>query len=202
MKIALIGASGNAGSRILAELSRRGHVVTAIVRNPERVAALPGVTAVKGDVYDVKNLAAVLKGHDVAISSVHFTASDPVKLIEAVHASGVKRYLVVGGAGSLEVAPGVKLIDTPEFPAIYKAEASAGNVFLDLLKQEKQLDWTYLSPSALFEAGQRTGKFRLGKEQLLASEKGSSISFEDFAIALADEIEKPAHSRQRFTVGY
>jgi putative NADH-flavin reductase len=202
MKIALIGASGNAGSRILAELSRRGHVVTAIARNPERIAKLPGVTTVKGDVYDVKSLAAALKGHDVAISSVHFTASDPKKLIEAVHASGVKRYFVVGGAGSLEVAPGVKLIDTPEFPPIYKAEAAAGNVFLDLLKQEKQLDWTYLSPSAVFEAGERTGKFRLGKDQLLTNDKGSSISFEDFAIALADEIEKPAHSRQRFTVGY
>jgi putative NADH-flavin reductase len=202
MKIALIGASGNAGSRILAELSHRGHSVTAIVRNPEKVGALPGVTTAKGDVYDVKSLATALKGHDAVISSVHFTASDPLKLIEAVEASGVKRYLIVGGAGSLEVAPGVKLIDTPEFPAIYKAEATAGNVFLDLLKQEKQLDWTYLSPSAVFEAGQRTGKFRLGKDQLLATDKGSSISFEDFAIALADEVEKPAHSRQRFTVGY
>jgi len=202
MKIALIGASGNAGSRILAELSRRGHSVTAIARNPDRVAKLPGVTAAKGDVYDVKSLAAALKGHDAVISSVHFIASDPAKLIEAVEASGVKRYLVVGGAGSLEVAPGVKLIDTPEFPAAYKAEAAAGGVFLDLLKQEKRLDWTFLSPAAMFVAGERTGKFRLGKDQLLANEKGSSISFEDYAIALADEIEKPAHSRQRFTVGY
>jgi putative NADH-flavin reductase len=202
MKIALIGASGNAGSRILAELSHRGHAVTAIVRNPDKVAALPDVVTAKGDVYDVKSLAALLKGHDAVISSVHFTASDPHKLIEAVKASGVKRYLIVGGAGSLEVAPGVRLIDTPEFPAIYKAEATAGNVFLDLLKQEKQLDWTYLSPSAMFVPGERTGKFRLGKDQLLATDKGSSISFEDFAIALADEVEKPAHSRQRFTVGY
>jgi uncharacterized protein len=202
MKVALIGASGQAGSRILAELARRGHAVTGIARHPEKIAAEPGVTAKKGDVFDREGLAALLNGHDVAISAVHFTASDPKILIEAVRASGVKRYFVVGGAGSLEVASGVKLIDTPEFPAIYKAEASKGGEFLDLLKQQKDLDWTYLSPSALFSAGERTGKFRLGKDQLLTNEKGSSISFEDYAIALVDELEKPAHSRQRFTVGY
>jgi len=202
MKIALIGATGNAGSRILAELSRRGHAITAVARHPEKVPALTGVTSLKADANDVAGLAAVLKGHDVVISSVHFTASDPRKLIEAVHASGVSRYLVVGGAGSLEVAPGVKLIDTPEFPAIYKAEAAAGGVFLDLLRNETGLDWTFLSPSALFVPGERTGKFRTGGDQLLSNEEGSSISFEDYAIALVDEIEKPAHSRQRFTVGY
>jgi uncharacterized protein len=202
MKIALIGASGNAGTRILAELSRRGHAVTAIVRHPENVPALNGVTPVEADANDVAGLAAVLKRHDVVVSSVHFTASDPHKLIEAVHASGVGRYLVVGGAGSLEVAPGVKLIDTPEFPDMYKAEAAAGGAFLDLLRKETKLDWTFLSPSALFLPGERTGKFRLGGDQLLTNEKGSSISFEDYAIAMADEIEKPAHSRQRFTVGY
>jgi putative NADH-flavin reductase len=202
MKIALIGATGNAGSRILAELSRRGHAVTAIARHPEIIPALTGVMSAKADANDVAGLAAVLKGHDVAISSVHFTASDPRKLIEAVRASGVGRYLVVGGAGSLEVAPGVKLIDTPEFPAIYKAEAAAGGAFLDLLRKETKLDWTFLSPSALFVPGERTGKFRLGGDQLLTNEKGSSISFEDYAIAMADEIEKPAHSRKRFTVGY
>ncbi len=136
MKIALIGATGNAGSRILAELSRRGHAVTAIARHPEKVPALPGVTALKADAGDVAGLAAALKGHDAIISSVHFTASDPHKLIEAVQASGVGRYLVVGGAGSLEVAPGVRLIDTPEFPAAYKAEAAAGAAFLDLLRKE------------------------------------------------------------------
>lgn len=202
MKIALIGASGNAGTPILNELVRRGHEVTAIVRNPEKIAAHPKVTARKGDVFDQQGLATLLKGHDAVISAVHFSASDPKKLIEAVRASGVKRYLVVGGAGSLEVAPGKKLIDTPEFPPQYKAEAAAGGVFLDLLKQEKELDWTFLSPSALFVAGPRTGKFRLGTDQLLANDKGSSISFEDYAIALADEVEKPAHSRRRFTVGY
>lgn len=202
MKIALIGATGNAGTPILDELVHRGHEVTAIVRNPEKIAVQPKVTAQKGDVLDQAGLATLVKGHDAVISAVHFSASDPKKLIEAVRASGVKRYLVVGGAGSLEVAPGKKLIDTPEFPPQYKAEAAAGGVFLDLLKQEKELDWTFLSPSALFIAGPRTGKFRLGTDQLLANDKGSSISFEDYAIALADEVEKPAHSRKRFTVGY
>ncbi|MDO9298546.1 NAD(P)-dependent oxidoreductase [Bradyrhizobium sp.] len=202
MKIALIGATGNAGSRILAELSRRGHAVTAIARNPQKIPALKGVTPLQADANDVAGLAAALRGHDVVISSVHFTASDPNKLIEAVQAAGVGRYLVVGGAGSLEVAPGMKLFDTPQFPAIYKTEAAAGGAFLDLLRRQPGLDWTFLSPSAMFVAGERTGKFRLGGDQLLTSEKGSSISFEDYAIAMADEIEKPAHSRQRFTVGY
>jgi putative NADH-flavin reductase len=202
MKIALIGATGRAGSEILAELSRRGHAVTAIARDPSKTPALPGVTAVKADANDVASLAPALKGHDAVISSVHFLASDVHKLLEAVKTAGVARYLVVGGAGSLEVAPGVKLIETPEFPEIYKAEAAAGGVFLDVLRKEPSLDWTFLSPSALFFEGERTGKFRLGGDQLLANDKGSSISFADYAIAMADEIEKPAHSRARFTVGY
>ncbi|MBZ9791001.1 NAD(P)-dependent oxidoreductase [Rhizobium sp. 3T7] len=200
--IALIGASGNAGSRILKELSDRGHGVTAIARNPEKIAALPGVTAVKGDVFDKIGLAALIRGHDAVISAVHFTASDPGILIEAARNSGVKRYLVVGGAGSLEVAPGVRLVTTPDFPAAYKAEASKGADFLDLLRTVDDLDWTFLSPSAMFVPGERTGKFHLGRDQLLSNENGSSISFEDYAIALADEIENPRHVKQRFTVGY
>jgi putative NADH-flavin reductase len=202
MNVALVGATGNAGSRILAELSRRGHAVTAIVRNPEKVPTQANVTARKGDVGDQGRLSELLAGHDVAVSAVHFTQSDPHKLIGAARDSGVKRYLVVGGAGSLEVAPGVRLIDTPDFPSAYKAEASAGAAFLDLLRQERELDWTFISPSAMFVPGERTGRFRLGKDQLLTNEQGSSISFEDYAIALVDEAEKPAHSRQRFTVGY
>lgn len=201
-KVALIGASGQAGSRILKELSSRGHTVTAIARNPEKIASLPGVTPKKGDVFDKSGLAELLKGHDAVISSVHFTASDPKLLVEAVRASGVKRYLVVGGAGSLEIAPGKRLVDQPDFPPAYKAEAAKGAEFLDLLRGETELDWTFLSPSAAFVPGERTGKFRLGKDTLLSGEKGSSISFEDYAIALVDEIEKPSHSRQRFTVGY
>ncbi len=201
-KIALIGASGNAGSRILKELSDRGHQVTAIARNPEKIASLPNVVAKKGDVFDQAGLSELLKGHDAVISAVHFNASDPVTLIEAVRASGVSRYLVVGGAGSLEIAPGQRVVDLPDFPAAYKAEATKGAEFLDRLKGEKQLDWTFLSPSAEFVPGERTGKFRIGKDSLLSNEAGSRISFEDYAIALVDEIEKPQHSRQRFTVGY
>lgn len=203
MTIALIGATGFIGSRILAELVSRGHAVTAIVRNPEKVPTLPGVTAVKGDIFDQAGLAALLAGHAAVISSVHYLASDAEALLGAVRQSGVKRYLVVGGAGSLEVAPGVKLFDTPEFPAVYLDEARKGGAYLDLLKQEKALDWTFLSPSAIIAPGERTGKFRLGLDQLLVDGKGESrISAEDYAIALVDELEKPAHSRRRFTVGY
>jgi putative NADH-flavin reductase len=203
MKIAVVGASGNAGSRIVAELSRRGHTVTAIARQPERIAPRPNVTARRGDALDQGVLTQLLAGHDVAISSIHFLDSDAAKLIGAAKDSNVGRYLVVGGAGSLEVAPGVRLVTTPGFPVAYKAEAEKGAAFLDRLLQEKQLNWTFLSPSALFTAGERTGKFRLGTDQLLTATDGKSwISFEDFAVALADEIDRPAHIRKRFTVGY
>jgi uncharacterized protein len=203
MKIAVAGASGRAGSEITKELSRRGHTITAIARNPEKIANLPNIAPTKGDVLDQAGLTRLWAGHDVAISSIHFLASDPGKLIGAAKASGVGRYLVVGGAGSLEVAPGVRLVTTPGFPAQYKAEAEAGSAFLDLLRQEKELNWTFISPSALFVEGERTGKFRLGTDQLLTAADGKSwITFADYAIALADEIERPSHLRQRFTVGY
>jgi uncharacterized protein len=203
MKIAVIGASGNAGERITAELASRGHAVTAIARNPEKIARLANVAPTKGDASDEAGLTRLLRGHDAAISSIHFLASDPAKLVGAAKVSGVGRYLVVGGAGSLEVAPGVRLVTTPAFPAQYKAEAEKGADFLDLLRHEKTLNWTFLSPSALFIAGNRTGRFRLGTDQLLTAADGKSwISFEDFAVALADEIERPAHIRRRFTVGY
>jgi hypothetical protein len=157
----------------------------------------------RGDVMDQAELAKLLAGHDVAVSSVRFVDSDPARLIGAARESKVGRYLVVGGAGSLEVAPGVRLVTTPGFPVAYKAEAEKGAAFLDLLRAEKELNWTLLSPSALFAAGERTGKFRLGTDQLLTAADGkSSISFEDFAVALADEIERPVHIRRRFTVGY
>jgi uncharacterized protein len=203
MKVALVGASGNAGSRILAELTRRGHQVTAIARNPERIVAGANVRAVKGDADDAEALAKLVAGHDALISAIHFIASDPRKLIAAAKASGVPRYIVVGGAGSLEIAPGARLVDQPTFPAAYKKEALAGGEFLALLQAEPALNWTFLSPAALFTAGERTGRFRLGTDQLLTAADGKSwISFEDFAVALVDELEKPAHERKRFTVGY
>jgi putative NADH-flavin reductase len=148
-------------------------------------------------------LAAVLAGHDVAIHSVKFLSTDPAKVIAATKAAKVPRLLVVGGAGSLAVTPGLTLVNSPDFPPEYKPETLAGVKFLDVLRQEEELDWTFLSPSYLFAPGERTGKFRLGKDELLVGADGQSrISTEDFAIALVDELEQPKHSRERFTVGY
>jgi len=203
MKLAIIGATGNIGGKILAEALSRGHDVTAIVRSPEKLQSHPRLTPKKGDVADDAALPALLKGHDAVISSIHFSAFDGVKLVGAVRQSGVKRYLAVGGAGSLEVQPGVQLVDTPQFPAEYKVEAGKGRDYLNYLKQQNDLDWTFLSPSAMIAPGQRTGKFRLGKDAVLFDKDGnSSISQEDYAIAMLDEVEKPQHVKQRFTVGY
>lgn len=202
MKIALIGASGDVGLRLVAELTRRGHSVTEIARDASKIAPVDKVTAVAADLFDTPALVEALRGHDAAISSVHFTVSDPDKLIDAVKAAGVNRYLVVGGAGSLEVAPGELLVNTPDFPAQYRDEALGGVAFLERLRSETALDWTFLSPSALLLPGERTGKFRLGHDQLLVGDQGSRISFEDFAVAVVDEIEWPENVRQRFTVGY
>ncbi len=202
MNIAIVGATGRAGSEITVELVKRGHSVTAIARHPEKALDHAAVAAVKGDVSDQAALAKLFAGHDAVVSAVMFLDTDPAILVGAVRDAGVPRYLVVGGAGSLEVAPGVALIDTPEFPEEYKAEASAGSVFLTYLRSVDDIDWTFLSPSAYFFEGPRTGTFRVGKDTLLSTDQGSSISFADYAIAMADEIENPAHSRTRFTVGY
>ena len=201
--VSLIGATGNAGSRILAELARRGHRVTAIARHPERVPKLEGVIAKMGDTNRVTDLALLLKGHDVVVSSVHFLDGDADKLIEAVRKARVPRYIVVGGAGSLDNGKGVRLIDAGEVPEPYKAESLAGCAFLELLQEINDLDWTFLSPSAQFVAGERTGAFRVGADIVLRDANGRSwISYEDYAVALVDEIELPRHSRRRFTVGY
>lgn len=203
MKVALIGATGNVGGKILAEALSRGHTVSGIARHPEKLAARPGLTAARGDVSDVDGLALLLANHDAVISAVRFQQSDPKALVAAVMSAGVRRYLVVGGAGSLEVAPGVQLVDTPQFPAAYKDEALAGRDFLGVLRAEADLDWTFLSPSAVIQPGERTGRFRLGGEQLLVDAQGnSSISQEDYAVAMIDELETPRHVRRRFTVGY
>jgi len=201
-KVALIGASGNVGSRILKELSDRGHQVTAIARNAAKIATLPGVTAVAGDAQDQTTLAGLLRGHDAVVSSVRFTGTDFAIITGALRDAGVTRYLVVGGAASLEVAPGQRLLDQPDFPEAYREEATHGAATLDVLRGLDDLEWTFLSPSAMFVPGERTGTFRLGKDALLTGETGSSISYEDYAIAMVDEIEAPKHIRQRFTVGY
>jgi len=202
MNVAVIGATGRAGREITAELVRRGHNVTAIARHPDAALSSPLVRRVAGDVADPEGLAKLLPGHDAVVSAVHFLDCDPAKLVRAVRAAGVPRYLVVGGAASLEVAPGQKLIDQPNFPREYEAEARAGIAFLDYLRGVDDLDWTFLSPAALLFEGPRLGAFRLGKDMLIANAEGSSISFADYAIAFVDEVEHPNHVRQRFAVGY
>lgn len=203
MKVAIIGGSGRAGRAISAELARRGHQVTAISRHPENAVEAEGVTAVAGDVNEAAALVESLHGHDAVVSAVMFSDTDPASLVGIVRTSGVPRYLVVGGAGSLEVSPGVALITTSGFPEEYKAEAGRGAAFLDYLRGVEDVDWTFLSPSAYFFVGDRNGGFRLGKDELLVDADGnSSISYADYATALVDEIEQPRHSRARFTVGY
>ena len=206
MRIAFIGASGNVGSKIVTEALNRGHLITAIVRHPEKMYAGPGVTVLKGDIslgHSESALEGMLMDHEAVISAVPFQNVDPHILITAVKEAGVPRLLVVGGAGSLLLPDGTRVIDSPGFPDAYKAEASAGSAFLDALKAEKGLDWTFVSPSAEIAPGERTENFRLGKDDLLVDANGKShISQEDFAIAFIDELENPQHSRARFTVGY
>ncbi|CRM53856.1 Putative NADH-flavin reductase [Pseudomonas sp. 31 R 17] len=202
-KIAIIGATGRAGSQLLEEALRRGHTVTAIARNTDKLAARPGVTVKQVDALEADALQQAVSGSDVVISAAHFATLPASAVLGPVKKAGVKRLLVVGGAGSLLLPDGSRVIDSPGFPAEYKTEASAGAAFLDVLRQEQELDWTFLSPSALFDGTERTGQFRLGQDHLLVSDDGqSSISFADFAIAMIDEVETPKHSRQRFTVGY
>lgn len=202
-KIAIIGATGRAGSQLLEEALRRGHSVTAIARNTAKIGQRAGVLTREVDVADSAALQAAVAGHDVVISAAHFSTIPADAIIDPVKKAGVKRLLVVGGAGSLLLPGGAKVIDSPGFPEEYKAEASAGGVYLDTLRKEQDLDWTFLSPSAEFVEGERTGQFRLGQDDLLVNAQGRSwISFADYAIAMLDEVEKPAHRRQRFTVGY
>ena len=213
MKIAVIGATGFVGSTILQEALQRGHEVTAIVRHPEKVTPHPKLRPHKTDVQKADEVTRSVAGHDAVISAFNPGWSNPdiynqqVKgtraIIDGVKKAGVKRLLFVGGAGSLEVKPGVQSVDLPEFPAEYKQGALATREALNLLRKEPNLDWSFLSPSADLFPGQRTGKFRLGTDQLLADAKGESrISVEDYAMAMIDEVEKPKHIRRRFTVGY
>ena len=203
MKIAIVGATGRIGSRLTDEALRRGHTVTAIARKASALAPREGVTARDADVNDAQAAAAALEGHDVAVVSVSFRAMTAEGVLKAVKSAAVPRLMVVGGAGSLEIKPGVALIDTPEFPEAFKPEAGAGREFLNVLKKEQALNWTYVSPSALIFPGERTGQFRVGKDTLLVAGDGkSSISMEDYAVGFLDEIERPAHPRQRFTLGY
>ena len=201
MLITILGATGMAGSRVADEALRRGHKVKALARRASAADARDGVTARDIDA-NQGDLASEFTGADVVVSAIHFVDVPAETIISAAKRAGV-RLIVVGGAGSLYVAPGVQLVDAPIFPEAFKPEALAGRAFLGALRAEPDLDWSFMSPSAYFEPGERTGVFRIGGDDLLAGADGQSrISAEDFAIALLDEIETPQYSRQRFTVGY
>ena len=209
MHIALYGATGKSGSRILTELLSRGHQVTAIVRNPAKLAEQPGLTVVQGDVSSADAITTKIEGADAVVSAYAPPPDDTDQLlpvtesfVAAVKEAGVPRLLIVGGAGSLEVAPGVTVIASGHIPAEWLPIAVSHEKVLELVKKS-DINWTYFSPAGFFVPGERTGKFRLGKDALIADEKQDSrISLEDYAIALVDELETPRHERQRFTIGY
>jgi uncharacterized protein len=218
MKVALIGASGYVGSRVLAEALQRGHSMTALVRHPEKIAAHARLSVQAVDVLKVDELAKALAGHDVAVSAFNpergSRAPDVYErhvaghkaIIAAVKKSGVTRFIAVGGAASLKTASGQEYLDSPEFPADYapfKAGIRGTRELYYLLQKEPHLDWVFLSPSVHLTPGTRTGRYRVGKDHVLYDAEGlSAISLEDYAVALLDELEQPKHHRERFTVGY
>ncbi len=207
MKVVLYGATGNAGSCILKELQSRGHEVTAAVRNPEKLPA--GVKSVRDDLSSADRIAEIIAGEEAVVSAYGPPPDDtdqliPVtkRLIEAVRRAGNPRLIVVGGAASLEIAPGITLLTSGHLPEQWLPIATSHAKLLDVLKAS-DINWTYFSPAAFFGPGERTGKFRLGKDQLVTDAKGESrISCEDYAIALVDELERPQNIRARFTIGY
>ncbi|EEE11107.1 NAD-dependent epimerase/dehydratase [Burkholderia multivorans CGD2M] len=208
MNIALFGATGMIGSRIAAEAARRGHRVTALSRRPG--AAGDGITAKAADLFDPASVAAALPGHDVVASAYGPKQDDAANVVAAVKAlvegarrAGLKRVVVVGGAGSLEVAPGKQLVDTEGFPAEYKAVALAHRDALDYLKTVDDLDWTFFAPAALIAPGERTGTFRTGTGKLIVDANGDSrISAEDYAVAFVDALEQRGFVREIATVAY
>ena len=213
MKVVLLGATGFVGSALLKEALDRGHKVTAIVRDPEKLEQRDGLISRTGDVYDTASLAGLIEGNDALISAFNPGWKDPnlyddqvrgtKSIIAAAKEAGIKRVLWAGGAGGLEVKPGVRVVDDPALPDWVRPGSLATIDALDELRKEPELEWTFLSPSAEMKPGERTGKFRLGADQLLVDSAGHSrISVQDFAVAMIDELERPRHLRQRFTVGY
>lgn len=215
MKIALIGATGFVGAAVLTTLLQRGHQVTALVRDPSKLASQPGLTAAVADAYDADAVAAAVRGHDAVVSAFNPGWNDPAlydnfmrgsaAIARGVELGGVRRLLVVGGAGSLFVAPGVQLVDTPEFvdhvPPNIVPGAQAARDALNTLHANTTLDWTFLSPPAMLGQGEATGGYRVGAEDLLMDgDKPAGIAVADLALAIADEIEQPRHLRARFTV--
>ncbi len=207
MKIALIGATGYTGSKILSEALSRGHEVTVIVRDTAKVAPSAKLAIKAIDVAQTDELAALIADHDVVVSAFNpgkdASGQGAASIVEAAKIAKASRLLVVGGAGSLEIAPGKRVVDQPDFPAEWKDGALKTAAFLDALKTESKLNWTFLSPAANLVPGERTGKYRVGGDRLLADASGDSrISTEDLAVAMLDEIERPQHNRKRFTVAY
>jgi len=215
MKIALIGATGFVGAAVLEEALARGHAVTALARHPAALTPRPLLDARALDAYDSGAVAQAVAGHDAVVSAFNPGWNAPElyasfmkgshAIVRGVEQAKVKRFLIVGGAGSLFVAPGVQLVDTPAFidhvPPNIVPGAQAARDALTELRRNTTLDWTFLSPAAFLAAGARSGKYRVGGEQLLmAGEKPAGISVADLAVAIVDELEKPAHVRARLTV--
>ena len=212
MKVAIFGATGSIGRAITAELLARGYTVTAITRSGGPVEGLV-VRIATGDAADTASVARLAAGQDAVVSAIGPHAGAETKedslvggaqgLITGLRQAGVRRLVMVGGAGSLEVAPGLRLVDTPGFPAAWKPAALAHAAALDLCRDVADLDWTYVSPAAVTEPGERTGAFRIGGDQLLTDDSGESrISIPDFAIAVADVLERGEAIRRRITVAY
>jgi hypothetical protein len=216
MKLVLFGATGNIGQRIAAEALRRGHQVAGVVRDPAEVPSPdPRIKLVQGDATDAESVARVSQGADAIVSAISprpnarglpapSLSAAATALLAGARKAKVKRLLVVGGAGSLELAPGKRLMDAPGFPDAYKAEAREGADSLDVYRADgKGVDWTFLSPAAEIHPGERTGRYRTTGDRFLADDNGrSTISFEDYAVALLDELEHPMHAGQRFGVAY
>lgn len=211
MNIALIGATGFVGAAVLNELLQRGHRVTVLARHPDKLAARENLTVLRADAQDAAQVASAVQGHDAVLSAYNPGWSLPDiyqqylrgarAIVVGAKQAGVRRLLVVGGAGSLYVAPGVQLVDTPEFPAEWKQGALAARDALNELRQEASLDWTLLSPPILLQPGERTGQYRLGQDApLMDGMQPGHITVADLAVALVDELESPRHVRQRFTV--
>uniref|UniRef100_UPI003FEDA473 NAD(P)-dependent oxidoreductase n=1 Tax=Alloprevotella sp. TaxID=1872471 RepID=UPI003FEDA473 len=213
--VLLIGATGFVGSAVLNELVERGHKVTAVVRNVEKIAKNDLVTAVKEDVANVEAIAKLAEGKDAIISAYNPGWTNPEiatlitenypKILEAAKQSGVERLLIVGGAGSLFCAPGLRVVDSGAIPAeIMGGVRPLGDFYLNILMNENDIDWIFFSPAGVFDQeGKKTGNYRLGKDDLIVDAEGNShISVQDYADAMVNELEKPAHHKERFTIGY